>query len=265
MILGFLSIVRTLFTGWLNHWGQDFHNVDASSVASSLDKIMALNASVNVYMYVGGTNFGYFSGANNGVEADTFDITSYDYGAPISESGDTTWKFFEMKKVIEKYFSVPAMKIPANSTKTSLHNVKVECKGLLMDFFNEISNSSNYVASASPRTMESMGFGYGFVVYRTKLTTHVRKGTTLEFEKNGLGDRATVFAADEDYSNALYLGTVYNELRWKPKLKMESDVSEATYLILLVENRGRVNFGPAMEYQTRKGIRGNVILGSQLV
>ena len=167
-----------------------------------------------------------------------------------------------MKQVIEKYFPTPNMEIPANSTKTSLSNVKMQCKGFMMNYFNLLTNSSGYVISEYPRTMENMGFNYGFVLYRTKLTQNIHN-SVLEFERNGLGDRATVFVASEDYSNSVYLGTLDNELRWKPKLKLEADIPAGGYLVLLIENRGRVNFGRSMEYQTMKGIRGNVTLDSQ--
>ena len=49
--------------------------------------MLEMNASVSMYMAHGGTNFGFWSGAN-GDEGTSYSghITSYDYDCPISES-----------------------------------------------------------------------------------------------------------------------------------------------------------------------------------
>ena len=47
------------YPGWLDHWGGGHHKKQASQIAKYLDEILALNASVNLYMFEGGTNFGY--------------------------------------------------------------------------------------------------------------------------------------------------------------------------------------------------------------
>ena len=55
------------YTGWLTHWG-DAHAANTSSrdLASGLDRMLAANISVNLYMAHGGTSFGFWSGANGG-------------------------------------------------------------------------------------------------------------------------------------------------------------------------------------------------------
>jgi beta-galactosidase len=50
------------YTGWLDQWGIRHQTTDPTTVANTLDKILALNASVNMYMFEGGTNFGYMNG-----------------------------------------------------------------------------------------------------------------------------------------------------------------------------------------------------------
>lgn len=63
--------------------------------------MLKLGASVNMYMFHGGTNFGYWNGAD---EKGRFlpITTSYDYDAPISEAGDPTPKLFALRNVISK-------------------------------------------------------------------------------------------------------------------------------------------------------------------
>ena len=56
-------------------------------VAKTLEALLALNASANVYMAHGGTNFAFESGAGGGGTNYKPVTTSYDYDAPISEAG----------------------------------------------------------------------------------------------------------------------------------------------------------------------------------
>ncbi|XP_030886423.1 beta-galactosidase [Leptonychotes weddellii] len=87
------------YTGWLDHWGQPHSTVRTEVVASSLHDILARGANVNLYMFIGGTNFAYWNGANMPYQAQP---TSYDYDAPLSEAGDLTEKYFALRDVIRK-------------------------------------------------------------------------------------------------------------------------------------------------------------------
>ena len=60
-----------------------------------LQEIFDYEGSVNFYMFHGGTNFGFMNGAN---VLDVWPyygntVTSYDYDAPLTESGDYTEKY----------------------------------------------------------------------------------------------------------------------------------------------------------------------------
>ena len=63
--------------------------------------MLAYGASVNMYMFHGGSNFGYTSGAKGNKGATVFEphTTSYDYDAPLSEAGDTTMKYWDIRNV----------------------------------------------------------------------------------------------------------------------------------------------------------------------
>ena len=233
-------------------------------MASSLDKILALNASINMYMYVGSTNFGYWSGSNGGVPYNYNSITSYDYDSPISESGDTTWKYFTIKDTIAKYFPAPEIPVPSNSSKASLNGVKLESKGSLLTFFDIIANKTSYEKTKYPKTMEDMGFDYGFVLYRSLLNETTETGSELAFDYNGLGDRVTIIYSDEEYNNPVYLGTLENKVDDGVSMIITQIMSAGSYLVLIVENQGRVNYAPVMQDQS-KGLRGNVTLNKVLV
>ena len=213
-------------------------------------------------MYVGSTNYGYWSGSNGGVPYNYNSITSYDYDSPISESGDTTWKYFAIKDTIAKYFPPPATPVPSNSSKTSLHGVKLQRKGSLLSYFDTLTAGSGYEESVYPKTMEDLGFDYGFVLYRTRLNGTVDANSVLQFGYNGLGDRATVLCCDAKFTNIVYLGTVENRADAGVSFSIDQELAIGSYLVLIVENQGRVNYASVMQDQT-KGIRGNVTLNNE--
>ncbi|KAK1336661.1 hypothetical protein QTO34_002695 [Cnephaeus nilssonii] len=89
------------YTGWLDYWGQNHSTRSITDVTRGLEKMLKLGASVNMYMFHGGTNFGYWNGADE--KGHFLPITtSYDYDAPISEAGDVTFKLFALRNVISQ-------------------------------------------------------------------------------------------------------------------------------------------------------------------
>ncbi len=73
--------------GWFDRWGSHHVVREPGRAAQELDELLAVGASVNFYMFHGGTNFGFTNGAN---EKTTYrpTVTSYDYDAPLDEAGD---------------------------------------------------------------------------------------------------------------------------------------------------------------------------------
>uniref|UniRef100_A0ABM5GPV0 Beta-galactosidase isoform X2 n=1 Tax=Pogona vitticeps TaxID=103695 RepID=A0ABM5GPV0_9SAUR len=102
------------YTGWLDHWGHKHFTIPSSIVAKSLNEILASGANVNMYMFIGGTNFGYWNGANMPYLAQP---TSYDYDAPLSEAGDLTEKYFAIREVISMYKEIPEGPVPPTTPK----------------------------------------------------------------------------------------------------------------------------------------------------
>lgn len=50
------------YPGWLDMWGEPHANVNKLDVSKTLDDMLAINASVSMYMFHGGTSFGFTSG-----------------------------------------------------------------------------------------------------------------------------------------------------------------------------------------------------------
>jgi beta-galactosidase len=98
--------------GWFDHWGEKHHTTAFADSAADLDELLSAGASVNIYMVHGGTNFGLTAGANDSGRYLPL-VTSYDYDAPISESGELTEKFHAFRAVIAKHAPVPDEPLPA--------------------------------------------------------------------------------------------------------------------------------------------------------
>lgn len=92
--------------GWFDWWGGVHHTTDVAAAAADLDDLLAAGASVNIYMFHGGTNFGLTNGANHKGRYLPI-VTSYDYDAPLDEAGNPTAKFHAFREVIAKYAPVP--------------------------------------------------------------------------------------------------------------------------------------------------------------
>jgi len=72
-----------------------------------MKEMLALNASVNLFMFNGGTNFGFTSGAAEKNNEDYKpSITSYDFGALLNEAGDPTEKYFKIQTFLKESVSL---------------------------------------------------------------------------------------------------------------------------------------------------------------
>ena len=50
------------YPGWLDFWGHGHSKVGTPGIIRDFEKIMNVNASLNFYMFHGGTNFGFSNG-----------------------------------------------------------------------------------------------------------------------------------------------------------------------------------------------------------
>jgi beta-galactosidase len=243
-------MVTEFWSGWFDHWGET-HHVSADGGDSiqhsvdTLDEILATGASINFYMFHGGTNFGFMNGANLDPEAFHATVTSYDYDAPLSEWGDPTPRFKAYRDILAKYVKVPKYEIPAASQKAEYGPVKMTEAVSLFDSLEVLSQA---YADVNPHPMEFYDQDFGFILYRTRVTgprmgiIHVRD----------LHDRAQLFV-NGDIVDTLEreTGNEYSSL----------DITSDATLDILVENMGRVNFGPSL--LDRKGICGGVTVNDQ--
>ncbi len=62
-------LVSEFWPGWFDHWFEQIHNtLNLKEFEEILANIFRYNASVNFYMFHGGTNFGFMAGANHVID-----------------------------------------------------------------------------------------------------------------------------------------------------------------------------------------------------
>ncbi|XP_068583667.1 beta-galactosidase [Cebidichthys violaceus] len=233
------------YTGWLDHWGSGHSVVPSAIVAKSLNEMLALGANVNMYMFIGGTNFGYWNGANDPYGSQP---TSYDYDAPLSEAGDLTEKYFAIRDVIKMYHKIPAGPIPPTTPKYAYGTVGMKRLQVLSDALETLSFSGP-IKSKYPQTFIELNQAFGYVLYRTTLPVNCNTPTPLSSPLNGVHDRAYV-SVD---------GVAVGILERNKVITVNVTGKAGSQVDILVENMGRINYGKNIN--DLKGLVSNLTLG----
>ena len=231
------------WVGWFDHWGNGGHmrgNLEEST--KDLNKMLELGH-VNIYMFEGGTNFGFMNGSNYYDEL-TPDVTSYDYDGVLTEAGDLTEKYRRYQEVIRKYAPVPEVPLTTAIQKKAYGTLTADAK---VGLFEALDDLAEPVSSTFPQCMEKLGQNYGYILYSSRMETQNGLETIRLW---GANDRANIFA-DRKPLITLYDRELLTEA------KVQAAFEPGAPLDILVENMGRVNFGPRMEHQ-RKGIADHV-------
>jgi len=230
--------VSEWYPAWFDWWGEQHHTVPSEQYAQQLDSILSAGISINMYMFHGGTTRGFMNGANC---YDTSyyqpQTSSYDYDAPLDEAGNATAKFMVFRNVIGRHLpeGQHLPEVPAAKKTIVLPRIV---------FKEQASLASMLPApreSLQPMTFEDLHQGYGYVLYRTR----IKGGDSGALCLKDLRDYAIVFV------NGKRKG-VLNRMEKQDSLWVSIPKGEAT-LDVLVENMGRINFGPNL-LKNRKGI-----------
>jgi beta-galactosidase len=231
-------MIAEWYPAWFDWWGTQHHTVPYAKYTPALDSVLAAGISINMYMFHGGTTRGYMNGANYS-DRNPFEpqISSYDYDAPLDEAGNATEKFMKFREVIQKH--VPAgFKLPQPAPAKpviSIPAIKFTKETSLFDMLPKP------VLSMEPLTFEDLQQAYGFVLYRTELNG----GQTAMLKITDLRDYGIVFV------NGKRAGVLDRRLM-QDSLELILPAGKVQ-LDILVENLGRINFGPYL-LKNKKGI-----------
>jgi beta-galactosidase len=258
------------WNGWFDHWGEEHHSRSAASAAAELEDMLANGMSVNLYMALGGTNFGLTAGANHdgGLQPTT---TSYDYDAPIAEDGRLTEKFHAFREVIARHRPLPPLQehlaelgLEAEPASLAGREVTIERTVSLRE--SELLRRTAPV-HAVPPAFEDVGLERGILRLSREIEIERRDAgaddTAPEASEidplllYGLSDRAWVHvdgrfagvADGDDEPARVDLGHLADRL-------LPEGGHRTVRVEILVENLARVNFGPHLG--TRKGILGGI-------
>ena len=227
--------------GWFDHWGANHHTSDATAQAKELEWILRQGYSISIYMEHGGTSFGWMNGANVDNGHYEPDVTSYDYDAAIDESGHPTAKYFLFRDAIAKATGMKPPPVPAVDPPISTPVAHLDQSVSLWQTLPQPVNSDQLLS------MEDLDQAYGYILYRTTVSGPVKGDLALD----QLHDYAQI------YVDGKLAGTLDRRLQQN---HLAVDLTAAkSQLDILVENSGRVNFGPAIRGE-RQGITRQVTL-----
>jgi beta-galactosidase len=166
--------VAEFYPGWLDHWGEPHAHVDAAKSAGELEWMLTHGASVNLYMFHGGTSFGFMNGANY---SDHYQPqpTSYDYDAPLDEAGRPTPKYYKFREVIARHLPAGTHLPGAPQARPTIAIPRIELDESA-SLFNALPVPTK---SERPLSMEDLGQSYGYILYRTHLAQPVAGPLTI--------------------------------------------------------------------------------------
>ncbi|MCD8284726.1 MAG: beta-galactosidase, partial [Prevotellaceae bacterium] len=123
------------WSGWFDKWGGRHETRGAEEMVSGLRDMLDRGISFSLYMTHGGTNWGHWAGANSPGFAP--DVTSYDYDAPINEAGQTTDKYWELRRMMAEYTDGKLPPVPKEFPVISIPKIEFNEVAPLYDNLGE--------------------------------------------------------------------------------------------------------------------------------
>lgn len=233
--------------GWFNRWGEPIIKRDPQDLADEV-KAMLEVGSLNLYMFHGGTNFGFYNGCSARDTKDLPQVTSYDYDALLTEAGEPTEKYYLVQQAIKEVCPEVWQTSPRKKTIMDLGKYPVSASVSLFATKDKLAEA---IHSAYPLTMEMAGNGYGYLLYSVTLPNYGHENKLKIVEAS---DRVQLYVDGE------FVATQYQETVGETLL-ISGQVAEKTMALeVLVENLGRVNYGFKLNNPTQsKGIRGGIM------
>ena len=226
--------VMELWNGRAQHWGKPLPLRNLDEVALSVETALEHAELVNLYMFHGGTTFGFMNGMDH---PDAIHMTSYDVDAPLDEYGRRTAKYYAEQRVIARVLG-KEIQNTAKDTVLFTYGEAETCGTARIDR----DLVSGAVSAPIPLSMETCGQGYGYIAYETEICL------------NGEGDAILLPAANDMahvYLNGEYLKSVWREDREREiALLGKGDARISVF----VENLGHCNSGAQMS--EKKGLLG---------
>ena len=247
------------WAGWFDAWGNKIKMRSVLSMNKKDYEYTIKNGhNINIYMFHGGTNFGFMNGSNYYGKL-TPDTTSYDYDAPLSEDGRMTKKYQAFREILKKYKDVPDVDFSTKIERRAYGEVRWSASTGLFENLGAMCGAGT--KSVYPLSMEQAGQNTGYILYRTKLGQD-ETAKSVMFKK--CADRVQIFS-DGAKAVTAFDTEICSEghgvwpFNYKEGKEWKFKCGAGAQLDFLVENLGRVNFGHRLMDQ-RKGITDDVLV-----
>ena len=273
-------ICTEFWCGWFSAWGGHRYKPRESPevVAERFEELLEAKAHAILYLFHGGTNFGMRNGSNIRADYCQWTITSYDYEAPLNESGQITEYYERLQKVANKHGFATDYKYCAQRQSTGANSFVVENSDAVTQCTQSITiknkrlhvqqfplpvpppisyptiqiteqaylleqiefiGSDSTIACPYPLTMEECHQDYGYLLYRTHIT----------------GPSVPVDSAEEGGTDTLTI----NELRDRAHIYLDG-----TYLETLERTAGRCVIQTQKKFQVPKeGLQLDILVENQ--
>ncbi len=237
------------WAGWFDHWGETHHRLDDAQQARDLEWMLHEACSFNIYMFHGGTNFGFWNGANSS-ETEPYQptTTSYDYDAALDEAGRPTAKYALFREAIAAHSGVAPPAVPPAPQTVAIPPFALSETCALLD-----ADLGEPILRDRPEPMELLGRHFGYVLYRT----YVDGPLDGELEIDAVRDYAVV-SLDDGVAGRL------DRRLGESRLRVRCDRAR-TRLSILVENGGRINYGPDFPHEWKGVTRAVRLDGRELL
>ena len=238
------------WSGWFDKWGARHETRPAKDMVEGMDEMLSKGISFSLYMTHGGTSFGHWAGANSPGFAP--DVTSYDYDAPINEYGHATPKFWELRKMMEKYNDGKKMPAVPKAPMPIITVPKFELTEFssIINGVDRMKDGALKMEESGLKTFEEMDMGWGTMLYAAMLP-EIPTQSTLTAD---IHDYAQIFIGGK------YIGKI-DRVKNEKSLTLPP-VKRGEALTILVEGMGRINFGRAIK--DFKGIVSDVTITADI-
>ena len=252
--------------GWFDHWRDKHHTRNSLEIVNEIKGFIDNDASFNMYMFHGGTNFGFTAGANqnqgHGYEPT---VTSYDYCAMLTEWGDYTPAYHAVRKLLCEKQGIEPPELPESPKLQSIGKVELTEAASLFENLDNIGEKHHVPV---PEGMEYFGQNFGLIYYETTLKG--KYNASPMYVKNVHDFAEVYFDGEKKTSIDRTLYTVEGKTTLKDVIFKKKKGESSPFLMpalsgerkigVLVDTMGRVNYGENM--LDRKGIS-DIYLGIQ--
>ncbi|XP_051012758.1 beta-galactosidase-1-like protein 2 [Acomys russatus] len=231
-------------------WGALRNIGNPHMLTKDVHEMFNLGFSLNFYMFQGGTNFGFIGGAqsSNGYQPV---VTSYDYSALLTESGEYTSEYLEFQHFFHVLFIADVFSFvkPKSIQMTAYKPLKLLYFMTLWEVLPHLVQPSK---SVKPLSMEQLpvnygnGQSFGYTLYETTV-----------FNEGFLRSRGHIQDRGQVFLDEKYIGVLDHSNDELFILRNRSKKSEV--LRILVENQGRLSSGQDINKE-KKGLTGDIYL-----